>query len=71
LIAQEIESAFQSFGLNSGDYDLIEIKDVSMYTDDGFYVSDATHRIHYNNFIGWMIKIIQSQNERIKILEAR
>jgi hypothetical protein len=70
LIAQELESAFQAYGLNPYDYDLIEVKDVSTYTDDGFYVNDATHRIHYNNFIGWIIKIIQSQNERLKKLES-
>jgi hypothetical protein len=71
LIAQELENAFQVYGLNPYDYDLIEVKDVSAYTDDGFYVKDSTHRIHYNNLFGWIIKIIQSQNERIKLLEAR
>lgn len=69
LIAQEVESAFQFYGLNPYDYDLIEVKDVKAYTDDGYYVNDATHRIHYNNLISWMINIIQKQNQRILALE--
>jgi hypothetical protein len=69
LIAQQLENAFLSYGLNPYEYDLIEVKDVKKYTDDGFYVDDKTHRIHYNNFIAWLIKIVQKQNERIVHLE--
>ena len=69
LIAQELESAFQSHGLNPYDYDLIEVKDVREYTDDGFYVNEKTHRVHYVNMISWLVYIVQKQNSRIKILE--
>lgn len=69
LIAQQVESAFERYGLNPYDYDLIDVKDVRAYTDDGQYVSDKTHRIHYTNLISWLIKIVQKQNERIKYLE--
>jgi hypothetical protein len=69
LIAQQLENAFLSYGLNPYDYDLIEVKDVKKYTDDGYYVNDKTHRIHYNNFIAWLIKMVQKQNERIVHLE--
>lgn len=69
LIAQEVESAFLSFGLNPSNYDIIEIKDVRAYTDDGFYVEGETHRINYNNLISWIIKIVQKQQERIIQLE--
>ena len=69
LIAQEVENAFQSYGLNPYDYNLIDVKDVRTYTDDGFYVDKETHRINYNNLISWLIHIVQKQEKRIKILE--
>lgn len=69
LIAQEVESAFLSFGLNPYDYDIIEVKDVRKYTDDGLYVKDVTHRINYNNLISWIIRIVQKQQEKIIQLE--
>lgn len=69
LIAQQVESAFQRYGINPYDYNLIETKDVRAYTDDGFYVNEKTHRLHYNNFIAWLIKIVQKQNNRILQLE--
>jgi hypothetical protein len=69
LIAQQLENAFLSYGLDPYEYDLIEVRDVKKYTDDGFYVNDETHRIHYNNFVAWLIKIVQKQNERIMHLE--
>ncbi len=69
LIAQQLENAFKAHGLDPYEYDLIEVKDVKKYTDDGFYVKDETHRIHYNNLIAWLIKIVQKQNERIMHLE--
>jgi hypothetical protein len=69
LIAQELENAFSSFGLNPYDYDIIELDDVRKYTDDGMYVDGETHRINYINFIPWMVKIIQEQNDKIISLE--
>jgi hypothetical protein len=69
IIVQQLENAFLSYGLNPYEYDLVEVKDVRKYTDDGFYVNNETHRINYNNFIAWLIKIIQKQNERIVHLE--
>lgn len=69
LIAQEVESAFLSFGLNPYDYDIVEVKDVRKYTDDGFYVECETHRINYNNLISWIIRIVQKQQEKIIQLE--
>lgn len=69
LIAQQVENAFESFGLNPYDYDLIDVIDVRQYTDDGYYISDKTHRLNLKNLIAWTIRIIQKQNERIKILE--
>ena len=69
LIAQEVENAFQSYGLNPYDYNLIDVKDVRTYTDDGFYVDKETHRLNYNNLISWLIHIVQKQEKRIKILE--
>jgi hypothetical protein len=69
LIAQELENAFSSYGLNPYDYDIIELDDVRKYTDDGMYVDGETHRINYINFIPWMVKIIQEQNDRIISLE--
>jgi hypothetical protein len=69
LIAQELENAFSSYGLNPYDYDIIELDDVRKYTDDGMYVDGETHRINYINFIPWMVKIIQEQNDKIISLE--
>lgn len=69
LIAQEVENAFLSFGLNPYDYDIIDIKDVRQYTDDGFYIDGETHRINYNNLISWIIRIVQKQQEKIIQLE--
>jgi hypothetical protein len=71
LIAQQVENAFRSFGLDPSDYNLIEIKDVKPYTDDGYYVKDETHLINYSNLFGWMIDIIQKQNQRIILLEEK
>lgn len=71
LIAQQVESAFKSFGLDPSDYNLIEIKDVKPYTDDGYYVKDETHLINYSNLFGWMVDIIQKQNQRIILLENK
>jgi hypothetical protein len=69
LIAQELENAFLLHGLNPYDYDIIELEDVRNYTDDGMYVDGETHRINYINFIPWMVKIIQEQNDKIISLE--
>lgn len=69
LIAQEVESAFETHGLNPYEYDMIELKDVKPYSDDGMYVKDETHRIHYNNLIAWTISIVQKQQDKIKNLE--
>ena len=69
LIAQEVENAFKTFGLNPYDYDLVELKDVKAYSDDGYYVKGETHRIHYNNLIAWIINIVQKQHQRIIQLE--
>jgi hypothetical protein len=69
LVAQQLENAFVSHGLDPYKYDLIDVMDVKKYTDDGFYVKDETHRIHYNNFIAWLIKITQNHNNRITELE--
>ena len=69
LIAQQVENAFRRYGLDPYKYNLIETKDVKKYTDDGMFVKDETHRLHYTNLIPWLIKIVQKQNERIKCLE--
>jgi hypothetical protein len=70
LIAQELESAFKTYNLNPYDYDLIELRDVRKYTDDGMYVDDITHRIHYNNLISWTISMVQKQQKKINELET-
>ncbi len=71
FIAQQVESAFTSYGLNPYDYNLVELKDVRKYTDDGCYVKDVTHRLNYTNLIAWIINIIQKQNNRIINLENK
>lgn len=71
LIAQEVESAFLSQGLNPYDFNIIDIKDVRKYSDDGYYVSDETHRINYQNLISWTVSIVQKQQKKIIELEAK
>jgi hypothetical protein len=69
LIAQQVESAFEAYGLNPYEYDLIEVVDVRKYTDDGYYVSDKTHRLNEKNLIAWMIKILKKQKAEIDSLK--
>lgn len=71
LLSQQVESAFIEFGLNPYDYNLIELVKPRNYTDEGLYVSDDVHRINYQNFISWLIKIVQNQNIRITDLESK
>jgi len=65
ILAQELESAFQSFGLDPYAYNLIELADVIPYTDDGMYVDDKIHRINYDNFIPWSICMIQKLYSKV------
>jgi uncharacterized protein YjbI with pentapeptide repeats len=66
LIAQEVESAFERYGYNALDYNLIEIVDVRDYTDEGQYVRDGKiHRINYTNLHGWNMRMIQKIYKKI------
>jgi hypothetical protein len=77
FFSQMVESAFLRFGLNAIDYNLIEIIDSSLRTDEGEYVLDGKiHRINYENFHAWDIMvtqklfyITQTQSDKIICLE--
>ena len=60
LLAQQVESAFDKYGYNALDYNLIEIVDSRDFTDEGQYVFDRkVHRVNYNNFHAWNLMMIQ------------
>ena len=78
FIAQQVESAFESHGLDPFKYNLIELVETRDYTDEGLYVKDKVHRINYNNFISWNINMTQKlykkvdeQQTKIDTLEER
>lgn len=78
FIAQQVESAFLSHGLDPFKYNLIELEETRDYTDEGLYVKDMVHRINYNNFISWNVSMTQKlykkvdeQKSRIDSLEER
>lgn len=60
FLAQELESAFEKYGLNALDYNIVEIVDKRNYLDEGQYLLDGKiHRINYENFYAWEVMIIQ------------
>lgn len=70
LIAQQVENAFENYGLNPRDYDIIDVADVRKYTDDGYYVKDKTHRLNDKNLIAWIIDILKKQKTEIENLKT-
>lgn len=72
FLAQQIESAFERYGLNPLDYNLIEIREPRSYTDEGQYLLDGkVHVVNYNNLIAWTIEVIQQQETRMITIEER
>jgi hypothetical protein len=66
LLAQQVESAFESFGFNALDYNIIEIIDKRDNTDEGQYVSDGkVHRINYENFHAWTLYMVQKMYKKV------
>lgn len=59
FVAQQIESAFEKYGLNVWDYNLVEKVPVKAYTEEGLYVKDQVHRVNYINFHAWEISVMQ------------
>lgn len=79
LLAQEVISAFDKYGLNTFDYGIVEYANVRPYTDEGQYINDGNIlRINYEQLIAWGILINQKlykQNkemaDRIAVLENK
>lgn len=72
LFAQEIESAFEIFGFNALDYNIIEIVDARDYTDEGQYVLDGkVHRVNYENFHAWNLLMIQKVYRKVFVEEEK
>jgi hypothetical protein len=72
FLAQQIESAFERYGLNPLDYNLIEIREPRSYTDEGQYLLDGkVHVVNYNNLIAWTIEVVQQQEARMNTIEER
>ena len=61
LIAQEVMSAFERYGLNALDYDLVEEVEPKPYTDEGLYVNGKLYRINYSNFHAWTMEVVHKQ----------
>jgi hypothetical protein len=69
FLAQEVESAFEKYGLNALDYNLIEIVDSRPELDEGQYVLDGkVHRINYVNFHAWTILMVQKILKKMDIV---
>lgn len=79
FFSQMVESAFERFGLNALDYNIIEIIDSRDYSDEGQYLLDGkVHRINYENFHAWDIMmtqklfyITQTQSDKISYLKTQ
>lgn len=72
LLAQQVISAFERYGLNALDYNLVELSDARGYTDEVLYVKDGKmYRINYQNLHAWSMHILQKMNTRLKSLEDR
>jgi len=71
FLAQEVESAFQSFNINPYEYNLIDKMNVRTYTDEGLYVDDYIHRINYENFHAVEVLMIQKLYARVQELEQK
>jgi hypothetical protein len=71
LLAQQVISAFERYGLNALDYNLVELSDARSYTDEVLYVKEGKmYRINYQNFHAWSIHILQKINSRLSNLEG-
>jgi len=65
--AQQIEKAFQRHGYSPYEYNLIELRPVKNYTQEGIYIKDYVHRINYENFHAWEIDILQRICKKINL----
>lgn len=72
LLAQQVISAFDRYGLNALDYNIVEMVDARSYTDEVLYVKDGKmYRINYQNLHAWSMHILQKLNERVSKLEEK
>jgi len=60
VLAQEVESVFEKYGLNPFDYNLVELREIRKYTNDGLYIKEKIHCVNYDNFITWTISVVQN-----------
>jgi hypothetical protein len=61
LLAQQVISAFERYGLNALDYNLVEKTKARNYTDEVLYVKDEEmYRINYQNFHAWTMYMVQN-----------
>lgn len=65
FIAQEVERLLKSLGFTSADIAIVNKRHPELLDDD----ETNLYSLNYLNLIAPMVKVIQSQNERIKLLE--
>ena len=72
FIMQEVQAAFERYGYNAFNYNIIEINDKRDNLDEGQYLFDGkVCRINYENFHAWDIAITQNLFNQIKSIDSR